>query len=155
MVCVKQNIEITEDGIDTIWRVSNGDMRKVMHILQIISINHNKINSDTVTTFKKYPSNDDSLKIYKILKKCSFNDSINKVSKIIDNCCYSVGNIITVITHRLIDDIINNGIKKQKAVYILQHLREIEVIIPHSTNTHLHISHIVSVFIKGMNVDTK
>ena len=39
-----------------------------MHILQVISINNKLIDSNTITTFKKYPSNKDSKKIYEKIK---------------------------------------------------------------------------------------
>lgn len=61
------NVRITESGKKTIWKLSKGDMRYVMHMLQVISINNEKITEKTVTEFLKYPKDSESDKLYKKL----------------------------------------------------------------------------------------
>jgi replication factor C subunit 3/5 len=51
----KENIDITPDGLDTIIRRSNGDMRKVLNNLQSVSMAYTNINEKNVNVCLGYP----------------------------------------------------------------------------------------------------
>ena len=61
------NLQINDKSIETLWKLSNGDMRKVMHMLQVLSINNKVIDSNSITSFNSYPIPDDISIIYDAL----------------------------------------------------------------------------------------
>lgn len=152
MISHDQNIKVTPGGVDAIWKLSNGDMRKVMHMLQVISISYDRIDADIVTNFQKYPSKRDSKKMYTILKKGNFSKSLTSVNRIINSKCYSLVDVISEMTHHIIDDIINENIETKKAMYILTNLRDVEMNLIATTNTHIQLCGMISVFVIGNNV---
>jgi replication factor C subunit 3/5 len=146
IISKEHNISVTNDGIRTIWKLSNGDMRKVMHILQVISINNKLIDSNTITTFKKYPSNKDSKKIYKNLFIKDFYKSLKLTKKLIKSKRYSLLDVINEITYLLIDDTIANNIDKNISINILLKLRDLEMNIIATSYSDIQLCNLVSLF---------
>ena len=66
-ISIKENINIQESGIDTIVKRSNGDMRKVINILQSVSMSYPFINEENVNTSLGYPSFKNIMTILKYL----------------------------------------------------------------------------------------
>lgn len=146
LISNEANIKITQGGIHTIWKLSNGDMRKVMHMLQVMTINNNYINSDTVLAIQKYPSKHDSKKIFKSLMNDSLHDSLKKIKKIIKLKCYSINDIILEMTHMLIDNIINKQIDPSLGGKILSNMKNIEMNIIVTSDTYIQLCSLVSIF---------
>jgi replication factor C subunit 3/5 len=140
------NINITKDGIDTIWKLSNGDMRKVMHMLQVISINNTTIDADKVTSFQKYPSNDDSNKFYKILMKGDLRVSLKFAKNLIKIKHYSLTNILTELTEKINNDIMSNKLDADTGGNLLINLRDIEMNIIVTSDTEIQLFNLVSIF---------
>lgn len=148
MIAEEFNLQITEDAIETIWKISNGDMRKVMHMLQVISINNKTIDSDKVTTFQKYPTNSDIDKMYKTLLKGDLCVSLKYVKNLMKIKHYSMMDILTEITHRLNRSIINNEIDVQYGGDLLLNMRDVEMNIIVTSDTDIQLTNLVCIFTK-------
>lgn len=139
-------VHITEDGINTIWKLSNGDMRKIMHMLQIISINYKTIDADVVTNFQKYPTAHEINMLHTMLSKKQFNSSIDTFRALVKNKFYSLHEILTELTELLIKLIIEKKIFVKKGIYMLTKLRDIEMNIITTSDTDIQLCAIVSIF---------
>lgn len=140
------NINIKNDGIDTIWKLSEGDMRKVMHMLQVISINEKKIDSDIITSYKKYPTIKDSKTIYNILIKGNISKSLKIIKNLIKNNSYSLTDIIKEMTYKIVSNTINNKLEPKIAQYILSNLKDIEMNVIVTGDTEIQLCNLISVF---------
>jgi replication factor C subunit 3/5 len=146
MISTEFNITVTDDGIDTIWKLSNGDMRKVMHMLQVISINNNVITSDVVTTFQKYPTNADSDALYRALVAGNLKASLKFAKKMVKENHYSLIDIVNELTHKINSDIIGKKISADRGGYLLLNLRDVEMNIIVTSDTDIQLANIVSIF---------
>ena len=142
------DFKITDDGIETIWKLSNGDMRKVMHMLQIITINNKIIDSDKLTTLQKYPTKNHVDNIFTILMKGKLNNSLNYIKEIIKSKHYSLIDILTELTIKITNSIINKEIKNDRATEILLLMRDVEMNIIVSTDTNIQLTNIACIFTK-------
>jgi replication factor C subunit 3/5 len=125
-VCKDIDVKINNDAIDTLIKISKGDMRKVLNTLQVTYMSHKKITSETLTMCVGYPSTSDINIMYKYLTQKSFNDCVKKLTQIIEIQGYSLQDIITELTCILTEKFINNNISQEKYSSILLNLREIE-----------------------------
>lgn len=146
MISNEFDINVTDDGIQTIWKLSNGDMRKVMHMLQVISINSKLIDSDRVTTFQKYPTLNESEKLYNVLIQSDLKKSMNYVTHMINDKKYSLIDIINELTYRITDNIINQKLDPNIGAKLLVSLRDVEMNIIVTSDTDIQLANIVSVF---------
>lgn len=144
MIANKFNFNVSDDGLNTLWRLSNGDMRKILHMLQIISINNKVITSDIITTIKNYPSSSEIDTIYKILCKRNLNKSIN-IIELFSN--YSLNTMLIELTEKLNNSIINNEIDIVYGVNVLLRLRDIELNIYTTLDTEIQLMNIICAFI--------
>jgi replication factor C subunit 3/5 len=151
-----EKINITEKGIDTIINRSNGDMRKVLNILQAVSISTNKISEIDVNKCLCYPINKHSKQIYDSLMNDNFENSNKLIFKLVVENGYSLGDIIIEMHDKLyssiMDDIYSTRISK-----ILELLRDIEYNLSLCTDDTLQISAMVGVFklskCENVNID--
>lgn len=153
-VATKENITITDGGIDTIIKRAKGDMRKVLNILQSVSMTYSTINEKNINTCIGYPRKQEIQKIIGFLINNKFDECYTNIVKIKNENGLSLGDIITEIHDILIDYIINNTTQFEDAkklsqdamINILDKLRAIEF--NHSVNTmeNIQISGLISVF---------
>ncbi len=146
------DIQITNDGIKTIWKLSHGDMRKVMHFLQIISINNKYIDSDIVTKFQKYPSGNEINDIYDILIEGKFDRSLKAFRELVKTNMYSLTDVLTELTLKITDDLIEKDMTKEKGKYILKNLRDVEMNQIVTSNSDIQICNIVAIFCKSFSL---
>ena len=150
----EENISITNTGIETIIKRSKGDMRKVLNILQSVSMSYSIINEKNINTCLGHPRQQEIIKILNSLINESFENSYNNIVKIKNEHGLSLGDIITEIHDILVEYIINStttfeNVKKlgvENIINILDKLRGIEF--NHSVNTieNIQISGLVGVF---------
>ena len=145
-VSEKIDINVSEDGLKTIWKISNGDMRKVMHLIQMLSINNKSIDSKIVTTFQKYPIDKDINDLYKILMKGKFHKSLFFLNDLLDRKYYFLTDILTELTLKIVDDIYTKNIEIDKATKLLLNLRDIEMNLIVTFDTEIQVASLVAVF---------
>jgi replication factor C subunit 3/5 len=144
------NIKVSEDGIETIWKLSKGDMRKVLHMLQVLSINNKKITSNTVTTFQKYPTNDEMDNLYDFLMKGKFKKSLQVTRNLINNKKYTLIDLVTELTYKINNDIIGGNLDSVRGAVILKNLRDIEMNLIVTGDSNIQTANLVSIFTSGM-----
>jgi replication factor C subunit 3/5 len=147
-IAKENNFNITKNGIETIWRISNGDMRKVLHMLQVISINNDtkKIDSQYVCSFQKYPYEEEIKDLYNILIKKNFKQSNIFFENLMKEKNYSLLDILSEIIMSIIKDIISNKISRNDAIKLIKNLRECENNIIITNDTQIQMTNIISVF---------
>lgn len=148
MIADEFNLTVTSDGIETIWKLSNGDMRKVMHMLQVISINNKVINSDKVTTFQKYPTQAEIDKIYEIFMRGQLKPSLEYFKTLMKMKYYSLIDVLTELTHKVIGSIMKGEIDSERGSELLLNMRNIEMNIIVTTNVDIQLTCLVCIFTK-------
>lgn len=141
----KENMNITQKGITTVIDRSDGDMRKVLNILQAVSISPKKITERDINRYVCYPSNDDSTKIFDSLIDDNFKESHTLINNFVIENGYSLGDILTEMHNRLFTKIMKND-NIQKYSLILKLLRDVEYNLSICTDETLQISAFIGVF---------
>jgi replication factor C subunit 3/5 len=120
-------LNLTDDGIDTLIKVSKGDMRKVLNILQATSMVYKDINSTNITNCIGYPTSKHINKIYKSLINDNFDDCFETVYEIVSENDYSLSDIINEITTVITDCFLEKKITQKKYISVISNLREVEM----------------------------
>ena len=142
-------LKITNDGIDTIIKISKGDMRKVLNILQVTNMAHKEVNSKNITTCIGYPTSKDIDTMYYNLTKQSFNDCLDNLKKIINKNGYSLNDVISELTDIIISKFMNNEIDKNKVLILLPGLSDIEINLTLSPDENIQLTGVVGYFQKA------
>lgn len=140
------DLTVTPDGVETLWKLSNGDMRKVLHMLQVISINNKLIDSEKITNFKNYPTILEMKLIYDNLIKGNLGNSLVYVKNIIKKKHYALSDILTELTYHVNDAIINNKMDYVKGAKLIVDMRDIEMNLIVTSDTDIQLTSIISVF---------
>lgn len=146
MISREFDLTITDDGVEIIWKLSNGDMRKVMHMLQVISINNTLINSDIVSAFQNYPNPRETTELYGTLLQKKFHNSLKHLKSLMNKKHYSINDIITELTYKINNDVINEKLDPDRAICFLLNLRDIEMNLLITSDTDIQLSALVSIF---------
>lgn len=143
-------ITVTADGSNILWKISKGDVRKIMHNLQVLSISHKTIDSIVVSKFMKYPSNKDIDKLYKTLTTDNLKNSIDLLSTYISEYSYSMRDILTELSNKILLE--HETLNLKQIVYIDKNLREIEMNLTITSETSRQLACIASAFVIMRNM---
>jgi len=141
------NIKLTNDGIETIIKISRGDMRKVLNILQATSMAYDVVNSKNVTTCIGYPTPQDMTLIYNLLTKSTYNKCYNDLYNMITKNGYSLLDIVTEITTIIMAEFMDKKISQEKISSLLLQLRELEMNLTLCPNDAIQLTSLVGLFI--------
>ena len=150
-----ENLNVTNEGIETIIKISRGDLRKVINILQSTSLSYNTITCDSVIKCTGYISIADVQHILKSLVNDSFCESYDFISQIKKQNSYALVDILTEISGIIVtycqnidnthfDSIIN--IDKFILLDILNKMAEIEYNLSSCTNDDIQTSAFIGLF---------
>jgi len=150
-----EKIKVTEQGLDAIIKVSNGDMRKVLNILQSTSMTYNIVNEKNVNTSIGYPRKTEIDTIIRTIMTQSFQVAYTTLIKIKYTYGLSLSDIIQEIHNILLDRLlvgmsdikIINDMDDKKIIDILDKMRTIEYNQTISTVDSIQIGGFISVFI--------
>ncbi|KAJ3082228.1 Replication factor C (RF-C) subunit [Quaeritorhiza haematococci] len=92
-----ENVNITEDGIKAVLRLSQGDMRRSLNILQASHAAYSKIDEDSVYTCTGSPLPSDITKIVEWLFNCEFTTAFTNVQKLKTEKGLALTDIITEV----------------------------------------------------------
>jgi replication factor C subunit 3/5 len=167
-ICNNENIKIKKEAIKLIIKRTNGDMRKLLNILQSINMynnNSNKIliknktqkkdlliiNENIVSKILSCPTDDNIKKILNIIQEKSLKYSYEIIIQILNNDGISLIELINCIYDYFIDKIINNNndiIKYDlnQSVNILKKLSIISENLSYCNNDNIQIISFLSVF---------
>lgn len=118
-------MKYTNDGIDTIVKRSKGDMRKVLNVLQSVSMAYDEINEKNVDKCLGYPSKSDINIILNNLVSKNFLESYNLLKDYKENQGFSLTDIIIEIHEYFIDILLQNNKKKTNIKFTEKQIREI------------------------------
>ena len=153
-IAEKEEVVITNIGVDVIIKRAKGDMRKVLNILQSVSMAYPIINEKNINMCIGHPRKNEIIQILDFLINKQFEECYNGIVKIKNENGLSLGDIITEMHDILVEYIITSSttfedVKKlniEIMTNILDKLREIEF--NHSVNTieNIQISGLISIF---------
>jgi replication factor C subunit 3/5 len=144
---------VTDTGKQMIWKLSRGDMRKVLHHLQVISMTYDVIDDEVVSNFMKYPSTESIDQIYDVLMNFDLKRIIMTLRKQRDENSYSLKDIMTEISDRVFSDIDDKTISMAQAININKKLRDIEMNMITTSETDQQLTSIASAFIIMRSLD--
>jgi replication factor C subunit 3/5 len=152
----KENVNITDLGISTIIKRANGDMRKVLNILQSTSMAYDVVTDVEVNNCTSYPTQNNMIIIFESLICDTFKNSLNLIDTIKANEGYSLNDIIIELHEEIIKLIMkdkntfvmikNKKINKLNLAKILELMRDIEYNLTICTSELLQTSAIVGIF---------
>jgi replication factor C subunit 3/5 len=145
----KQAIQITDDGIETIIKISKGDMRKVINIMQSTTMIYDSINESNVSLCVGYPLSAQIKILYNSLHKYSIAKCYKIILDLINENSYNLYDIITELVSELLDDYMSkkNTIKQKKYfTNIIKQLKNIEINLSVCPNDSIQIAGIIGIF---------
>jgi replication factor C subunit 3/5 len=151
-ICNKENIDITLDGIISVIKHSDGDIRKVLNILQSTSMIYKQIDEDGINTCRGYPTKKDMKYIIDALLNKSFSDAHNIILTIKIKSGISLTDIISELHDILYSKIIENGnnidinINIERILYIISKLKNIDFYQSVTLNDDIQLSAIIGIF---------
>lgn len=145
-ICDKEKINYNESGLETIYFLSNGDLRKGINLLQSISMNikKNKILDEKICyKIAGYPSKKDIDKIITILinKNINFKDSLDKLEKYFDNFIN-----ISIFINMIFREIFSNHRNIDNFTKIISDMADLEVRVVKSTFSNIFIPALIGIF---------
>lgn len=143
----KNNFEISKDGIDTLIKIANGDMRKVINNLQATYMAFEKVDKVNICKCIGYPYPEDINKIHQILLKDNIKDCYDKIEKIIRINGYSLMDIVHELFNIYMDQYIESKLdKKINIEELILNLRNIEANLTMCQNENIQLSGVISSF---------
>jgi replication factor C subunit 3/5 len=145
-------IDITKSGVDMLIKVSNGDMRSLLNLLQSLSMQDEKIDQDFVSECIGYPCQKDVNTILKILNGNSLNINIEQLKKFMEKRGLCLNSILIELGRIVYDELTCGKIKREKSTYILNNLSDIEMNLCNSPNINIQLNMLSSVYFLSKHV---
>jgi len=148
-ICKNEKLEYTNNTLEIISTLCNGDLRKSINLLQTISMKSKIINEDSCYDSAGLPSrnNINLLFDYLIESKYDFQQTYSQLYKIIKLNGYSLGIILKEVTNLLINN--NKIFSQKKFAQIYTDLSDLETKVSQSTFDDIYLSTLISIFKKN------
>ena len=152
VICLDQiklnkKIKINETAKKMLFRISNGDMRKLLNLFQSLTMYSNIITEEIIRNCLGYPTIEDINKLYSILNSNkSITEKKNSFTSYLSENGISFVNSIDEFVNLIYYKIQNDDITYEKSYTILNGLNEIKVNMCNSPNISIQISLLISVF---------
>lgn len=144
-VTTKENVNMTDDGCNAILNLSNGDMRRVLNLLQATSMSSKVVNEMSVYLTSGAPLPNDIDYILQLLLNGSFSDICNELIQICTSKGYALADVIRALTPKIIYVDNMDAIALSK---ILDGMSNVEYRLAFGTNEKLQIASLVGVFVE-------
>jgi replication factor C subunit 3/5 len=138
--------EITDDGIDSLIKLSNGDMRIVINTLQATHMAFDKVDNINISKCTGYPTYEDINAINTILIKKNIKNAYNEINKIIRSNGYSLINIINELFNVYIKQYFDNNEKNIDVQKLILNLRTLESNLAMCQNENIQLAGLISAF---------
>jgi replication factor C subunit 3/5 len=150
-IAKKNEFEVTYDGIDTLIKISNGDMRKVINTLQATHMAFNNVNRINISKCIGYPFPEDIEEIKKMICKNDIKYCYENMEKIIRNNGYSLMDIVHELFNKYLDNyMLNKNEEKVNIMILIKNLRNIESNLIMCQNENIQLAGAISSFKKAM-----
>lgn len=143
-VCKIENISISDDGIETLMKKSNGDMRIVLNNLQSIpKLKKCVLTEPVINEYLNHPTNDDIKHIYDIINNHKLQQAVYQLKTIVRKHGFALQDIISAVHELLMNDMQIDLKKKYK---IIEQLAQVEIYLSGNTNEKIQLVAMVSCF---------
>jgi replication factor C subunit 3/5 len=148
-ICDKENIKITEEGKQSLIKISNGDLRKAINMLQSVSMAYDDIDLDKCyyTVGMCTPNEIDELLLVLIDDTKKFSDKYFYLNNKMKNSGFSLSDIITSLHENIVKN--KNYLEKMnnnQIMFLLNSMSNIEDKLNYSTFEEIYIGALVSTF---------
>lgn len=143
----KEKLQYTEEGINTISKLSNGDMRKYLNILQSVYLSYDIVNEENIYKITGKPKPKEIHQIINVLLNYNFSDSYDYLENTIKKGI-SISDIIKYINEYLI----NYPLDNDTFCFIYENLSNIEFNLSKNINLNFQLYGIIGIFIKARNM---
>eukprot|EP01084_Bolivina_argentea_P190313 327095_1 len=141
-IASKENINLKEDGIKSILRLSNGDMRKCLNIMQSSHTSYNIVNEDSVYECTGKPKQSEIQNILNHLLNKDFKESYTRINNIMITNGLALSDIIDGIYKLMIRLKIDNIVLCK----VLAELADLQYRLTVATNTKVQLGSLVAIF---------
>ena len=151
-VSLSENIKIKEEIYDTITKISKGDLRKAINLLQTISLcDTKKINSKICYSISGFPNPKEISDILNNLlnEKLNFSKTLEKISKVIKENGYSISLILKELNELIIKKFKNKELEGKKFIRIFSEISQLENQVIKSTFGDIYLSSLIAIFKKN------
>jgi len=145
----KNNFQITQDGIDTLIKISDGDMRKIINYLQATHMAFDIVNSENINKCIGFPLPEEIDNIYGILRTMNIENAYKYTKEIIKKNGYSLMDIVHELFEIYIKKYMNEKNVDIDIQNLILNLRKIEANLTMCQNENIQLSGVVSAFIKA------
>ena len=141
-VIEQEKVKVTEDGKKALVTLSNGDMRRVLNILQSCSMAHDEVNEDTVYTCVGHPLRIDIQNLVQWMLNEDFTTAYNNVMELKTLKGLALNDILTevhVYVHRI-------DFPTHVRIHLLEKMTDIEHRLASGTSEKAQLSSLISAF---------
>ena len=149
LITEKEDVNITKAGMDSIIKLSYGDLRKAINIFQAVSMASDNIDTD-ICYYTLGICKPDKIKELILLlfdEKICFSEKFDKINTIIKNDGYSLMDLLSSFHNYIIE---NTDILKKfdtsKIIYLFDNLAILEEKLNASTFEDIYIGGLISIF---------
>lgn len=143
----KENVNYTKDGVETIIQRSGGDMRKVLNIMQSVSMAYDVLDSNNVNKCLGYASHNEILNIYESLMHDNYNATFNIIKKYKETNGLALNDIIYEVHDVILQKIINKEYTDITSIInILEEFGSIEYNAANTSNEDIQLGRFVGIF---------
>lgn len=143
-VAKSENCKTTPDGIDAILRLSGGDMRRVLNLLQSTAMSFPVVDEASVYLTSGAPLPKDVDRILELLMNHKFQNALEEITKICSTKGYALADVLQDLTIKvtaLDTDSLTLG-------HLLDGMSNVEHRLAFGTDEKLQIASLVGVFVK-------
>ncbi|KAJ2376212.1 Subunit of heteropentameric Replication factor C (RF-C) [Coemansia sp. RSA 2607] len=148
MIVGREQVDITSDGKDALIKLSGGDMRRVLNVLQACHAAYPRINSEEVYACTGQPSPDDIKRVVDWMLNDDFHVALSNIVNLKRDKGLALQDIITELT-----PYVNNiEFPAPTRVYLLEMLAEIEYHMSVGSTEKIQLSALVGAFKVGVEI---
>ncbi|CAN8075743.1 unnamed protein product [Agarophyton chilense] len=147
-----EGVPLTEDGLEALLDLGNGDMRRILNVLQsshmAASATGGKVTADAVYANTGAPHPGDIADIWKLLMEQDFGTCCKELDQLTRAKGLALQDIITEI----LSHVVNSSMKGEGKLYVYERLAEIEVRLAVGANDKLNLAALVGCFKLGQAI---
>lgn len=143
-VAKAENVDLTEDGMKAVLRLSGGDMRRVLNLLQSTAMSHEEVNENNVYSTSGAPLPRDVDEILNCLLNEPMQDAFTKISNMCSTKGYALNDILQELAAKLIDMKLDSA----PLARLLNGMSQVENRLASGTDERIQTASLVGVFVE-------
>ncbi|PVU96685.1 hypothetical protein BB559_002303 [Furculomyces boomerangus] len=147
-VIENENVNVTEDGKEAILKLSGGDMRRVLNVLQGCHLAYETIDKEAVYSCTGQPRPEDIRLILDSMSNDEFSTCVEYITGLKTARGLALSDIISLLSELILDINYPNKAK----IHIMEKVAEIEYRLCNGSNEKIQLSALVSAFKLGLDM---